>query len=182
MASVALIALGIAAADARPVSACSFALTPLPATYDQATDVFVGYVEDSPFHADGSVGSTTVPGGDVRFSVRTRYKGAPAREMVDSAKSNCRFPFVKGRTYLVMGVSQKGRFVTGKPFFPLQISPPSDLAIEPPQAALTIQYAEARANKQPQGFLYGSVTVPESKQPRAASASDRLRLRAVSAP
>jgi hypothetical protein len=179
LASVVLIALGIVAAVARPVSACSFARTPLPASYDQATDVFVGYVEESFFRPDGTIDSAAA-GRGVRFSVRTRYKGTPAAEMVDSMDSNCAFPFVKGRTYLVMGVSENGRFVTGKQFYPLQLSPPSDLAIEQPQAALTIKYAEARANRQPQGFLYGSVSLPEPKQPRAAGASDRLLLRAVS--
>jgi hypothetical protein len=103
------IAAAMCAADVRPVFACSFVFQPLPVTYDQATDVFVGSVAESPFRPDGTI-DPAAAGSGVRFSVRTGYKGTPAVEMVDTQFSSCTFAFVKGRTYLVMGRSEEGRF------------------------------------------------------------------------
>ena len=165
--------LFVLAVAVAPADACDPVYRQLPEIYNSATDVFLGFVEESPFRSDGTVGDTPAGGYLARFSVRARYKGAPASEMLDFGASDCTFPFVKGQVYLVMGTFDGKRFITGQPFWPMKVD--SENAIERLHLVEALKYVVARGQGQPQGFLRGGVMVAG----RPAQASDNLSLRAT---
>lgn len=154
--------------------ACDFSDAPVSDLYARATDVFVGTVLESPFLPDGTVaiGSDPAGGRRIRFEVRTRYKGNGVPVLVDDF-SDCSFPFRKGYTYLVFGVSEGGRFATGSPWRPLQVDPRKDDFTERSLAEAQ-KYAVARAAGKPQSLLYGRVLLGAGKDAVPAQEADAV--------
>lgn len=175
---VALLVLLVIVGSPASSSACDWSPKDIVDRFERSTDVFIARVVKSPWVRRGrEIDATGGANLDVRLVVETRYKNATFAEVPVEWAGDCTFPFTEADRYVVFASIRDGHLFATRVDEPLLIAEDGD-AYTKQQAALAIQYGEARAAGRSVALVYGRVEFADAQ---TAASIGGVRVRAEAA-